>query len=76
MGAPAFTVPDRDGQPLLWEHLAHGEEERLNWQARQAWYAENGFDAGVNLFVTRDEADGSFDAARLRRVAEFIRGLC
>ncbi|MDP5241327.1 hypothetical protein Q9Q94_17440 [Uliginosibacterium sp. 31-16] len=76
--SPSFTVQDKDGQPLLWEHLAHGEDEslRTRWQAQQAWYAENGFDAGVNLFVTRDEPDGSFKPERLRKVADYIRTLC
>ncbi|MBS1211077.1 MAG: heat shock protein DnaJ domain protein [Proteobacteria bacterium] len=76
--APSFTIPDRDGQPMLWEHLPHtqSEDERIRWQERQAWYAENGFDAGINLFVTRDEPDGSFNPARLRKVAEYLRSLC
>ena len=76
--APAFTLVDRDNQTLLWEHQAHTEDEeaRVDWLARQAWYAANGFDTGVNLFVTRDEPDGSFKLERLRKVAEYIRATC
>lgn len=75
---PAFTLLDRDRQPVLWEHLTYreDEEQRSCWQERQAWYAENGFDVGINLFVTRDEPDGSVNPARLRKVAEFVRSLC
>ena len=75
--APSFTIRLPD-QLLLWEHLAHSEseEERARWQERQNWYAENGYDAGINLFVTRDEPDGSFKPERLRKVAEYIRSQC
>ncbi|NSL57044.1 J domain-containing protein [Uliginosibacterium aquaticum] len=75
---PAFTIRDAKGQSLLWEHLGVLESEALRtaWQERQGWFAANGFDAGINLFVTRDEADGTFDAARLRKMAEFIRSQC
>lgn len=75
---PGFTIRASAQQTLLWEHLPHleSEDERARWQERQAWFAANGFDPGINLFVTRDEADGSFDAARLRKMAEYIRSQC
>lgn len=74
---PAFTMRDAEGQPVLWEHQTAfaDQAERERWQARLEWYAVQGFDAGVNLFITRDEQDGSINLERLRRVAEFIRGL-
>jgi len=74
---PAFTVRDGDGLPLLWEHQMTfvDDVQREQWQARLEWYAAQGFDAGVNLFVTRDEPDGSLNLDRLRRVAEFIHSL-
>jgi hypothetical protein len=75
---PAFTLLDRDNQTLLWEHQTQtdDEAERASWQTRLAWYAENGFDTGVNLFVTRDEPDGTFKLERLRKVAEYILATC
>lgn len=75
---PTFTIRDSRQQILLWEHLPHleSEDERSRWQERQAWFAANGFDAGINLFVTRDEAPDAFDAARLRKMAEYIRSQC
>lgn len=75
--APAFTLRDREGQLIVWEHqpAAPDEAQRQHWQERMAWYAAQGFDVGVNLFVTRDEADGSINLERLRRVAEFVKTL-
>lgn len=72
---PAFTVRNARKELLVWEHLVHAADEasRERWQARQAWLARQGFEVGFNLIVTRDEADGSFDAARLRRMAEYVR---
>lgn len=74
---PAFTIMDCKKQPLLWEHLSctENEDERARWQESLAWYSANGFDAGVNLFVTRDEADGSLDLERLSRVADYVAGM-
>ena len=75
---PSFTIRDQRQGVLLWDHLGalDSESARSAWQQRQAWLAALGFDPGINLCVTRDEADGSFDAARLRRMAEYIRSLC
>ncbi|KAF7599260.1 MAG: hypothetical protein CGU28_06090 [Candidatus Dactylopiibacterium carminicum] len=75
---PAFTIRDARQQPWLWEHLTALEnaEQREQWQARQAWLSARGFEVGINLCVTRDEPDGSFDAPRLRKVAEYIRSQC
>jgi hypothetical protein len=75
--APAFTLRDREGQLIVWEHqpAAPDEAQRQHWQERMAWYAAHGFDVGVNLFVTRDEADGSINLERLQRVAEFVKTL-
>lgn len=74
---PAFTLRDGEGLPLLWEHQTTfaDDVQREQWQARLEWYATQGFDAGVNLFITRDEPDGSLNLERLRRVAEFIHSL-
>lgn len=75
--APAFALRDRDGQCVIWEHQPHvaDEAQRMHWQQRMEWYAVHGFDVGVNLFVTRDEADGSINLERLRRVAGFVKVL-
>jgi hypothetical protein len=75
--APAFTLRDREGQLIVWEHqpVTPDEVQRQHWQERMTWYAAHGFDVGVNLFVTRDEADGSINLERLQRVAEFVKTL-
>lgn len=72
---PAFTIRNGRKEVLLWEHLApfDGDEARERWQTRQNWFSAKGFETGFNLVVTRDEADGSFDAGRLRRMAEYVR---
>lgn len=72
---PAFTIRNCRKEALLWEHLApfEGDEARERWQARQNWFSAKGFETGFNLVVTRDEADGSFDPNRLRRMAEYVR---
>lgn len=74
---PSFTIRGAGGQVLLWEHLPHAEhpDARQRWQERQSWYADNGFEVGMQLFVTRDEPDGRYNAERLRKLAEFICSL-
>lgn len=72
---PAFTIRNSRQEAMLWEHLPvmDSAEARERWQARQGWFAERGFETGFNLVVTRDEPDGSFDAQRLKRMAEYVR---
>ena len=74
---PDFAVFDSDNNPVLWEHLGmlHQEAYALRWEEKLACYQENGFTVGVNLFTTRDEADGSLDSTKISRVAKFIHAL-
>ncbi len=72
---PAFTIRNSRKEAMFWEHLPvlDNPEARERWQARQGWFAARGFETGFNLVVTRDESDGSFDALRLKRMAEYVR---
>jgi hypothetical protein len=74
---PDFAVFDSERQPVFWEHLGmlHQEAYAQRWAEKLACYQANGFTVGVNLFITRDESDGSLDSLKISRVAGFIRGL-
>ena len=74
---PDFTAFDSDNNPLVWEHLGmlHQATYAQRWEEKLACYQANGFTLGVNLFVTRDEADGSLDSSKISRVAKFIHAL-
>jgi hypothetical protein len=71
---PDFMVRASNDVMLLWEHLGmlHDPEYQAKWESKLGWYKANGFVENDNLFVTRDEADGSLDSQQLRRVAEQI----
>lgn len=74
---PDFVFFTAERKPILWEHLGMLDnlDYRSRWQSKQAWYEANGFTQGVDLFITRDEADGGLDSHRIRKVAEYIKTL-
>jgi hypothetical protein len=74
---PDFTVFDGENRPILWEHLGmlHREDYRDRWDEKQAWYEAEGFTVGVDLFISRDEADGSLDSRKIGKMARFIAEL-
>lgn len=74
---PDFVVFDAEHKPILWEHLGMltTPNYRERWNAKLAWYEANGYTQGVDLFITRDGADGSLDSQRLRKTADYIRSL-
>lgn len=74
---PDFVFFNAEHRPVLWEHLGmlHDEQYRERWNAKLTWYEANGFSQGINLFITRDEDDGSLDSQRIRKTAEFIKAL-
>ena len=74
---PDFTFFDTEEHPILWEHLGmlNDPDYRARWNAKLAWYEDNGFTQGVNLFISRDEADGGLDSQRIRKMAEYLKGL-
>lgn len=74
---PDFAFFDRDGKPLVWEHLGMLDDAqyRDKWEKKQAWYERNNFTQGINFFITRDEADGSLDSQKIRKIATYIKSL-
>ncbi|MBU0592372.1 MAG: hypothetical protein KKH74_01395 [Gammaproteobacteria bacterium] len=74
---PDFVFFDAEHRPILWEHLGmlHDEQYRERWNAKLIWYEANGFSQGINLIITRDEADGSLDSQRIRKTAEYVKTL-
>lgn len=73
---PDFTVLDAAGKPVVWFHQSDLDASaREAWQSDLAAYAALGFESGINLFVTRDDAAGGVDEVRLRKMAGFIHSL-
>lgn len=74
---PDFVFFNSEHRPVLWEHLGmlHDEQYRERWNAKLTWYEANGFSQGINLFITRDEDDGSLDSQHIRKTAELIKAL-
>jgi hypothetical protein len=74
---PDFVFFDPDGKPLLWEHLGMLDDDnyREKWKKKRTWYEQNDFTQGINLFITRDEADGSLDSQKIRKIATYIKTL-
>lgn len=75
---PDFTIEDMEtGVTLYWEHcgMLHVPSYRQRWEAKVAWYKSHGIhsrgdDGGTegSLIVTRDEANGSIDSAKISRI--------
>lgn len=81
---PDFTIEDMEsGQTLYWEHcgMLHVPSYRRRWEEKLAWYRrhdirarEDGGGAQGTLIVTRDEANGSIDSARIAKLIEDVLG--
>lgn len=72
---PDFTIEDMaSGQTFYWEHcgMLHVPSYRRRWEEKLEWYRkhgvgsrEDGGGASGTLIVTRDEANGSIDSAKI-----------
>ena len=53
---PDFTFIKDSGDLIIWEHLGmlDREDYRRGWDWKQAWYQQNGFIEGINLFTTTE----------------------
>lgn len=77
---PDFTIEDiESGLNYYWEHcgMLHVPNYRKRWEKKLAWYKENGIlpleeGGGPNgtLIITRDEANGSIDSARIEKLLD------
>lgn len=81
---PDFTIEDMEsGQTLYWEHcgMLHVPSYRRRWEEKLDWYKrheiraqEDGGGAEGTLIVTRDEANGSIDSARIAALITKVLG--
>jgi hypothetical protein len=81
---PDFTIEDMESGAMLYgEHcgMLHVPSYRQRWEAKVAWYRghdirPHGEDDGANatLIVTRDEANGSIDSAKISRLISEVLG--
>jgi hypothetical protein len=80
---PDFTVADMEsGLTYYWEHcgMLHVPSYRRRWEEKLAWYRTHGIlpreeGSGENgtLIITRDEANGSIDSAKITKlIAEVL----
>lgn len=77
---PDFTIEDMEsGQNYYWEHcgMLHVPSYRKRWERKLAWYKANGIlpleDGGGSngtLIITRDEANGSIDSAKIEKLLD------
>lgn len=77
---PDFTIEDAaSGANYYWEHcgMLHVPTYRRRWEEKLTWYKSNGIltneeGGGPNgtLIVTRDEANGSIDSARITKMID------
>ena len=53
---PDFTFITDSGDCIIWEHLGMLDRERYRrgWEWKRAWYQQNGFIEGKNLFTTAE----------------------
>jgi hypothetical protein len=75
---PDFTIEDAEsGQAFYWEHcgMLHVPAYQRRWEQKLAWYKKHGIlpyeeggGAKGTLIITRDEANGSIDSARMTRL--------
>lgn len=75
---PDFTISDMEsGVTFYWEHcgMLHVPSYRRRWEEKLAWYCshsilppEEGEGEHGTLIITRDEANGSIDSAKINKV--------
>jgi len=74
---PDFSFVTDGGDVIVWEHLGmlNREDYLRGWEWKQAWYENNGYRLGENLFTTRDDDQGGLDSGPIHETAERIRKL-
>lgn len=74
---PDFSFVDAAGELILWEHLGLLDREsyRLSWEWKKAWYKDNGFEEGKNLFTSTEGPEQGLDAGKLEETARHIEEL-
>jgi hypothetical protein len=74
---PDFSFIDPAGNLILWEHLGMLDlrSYRRGWEAKRAWYEQNGYQLGVNLFTTEEDDRGALDSQQIKALAQRIQAL-
>jgi hypothetical protein len=74
---PDFTMFDAAGEPIIWEHLGmlSVPSYQAGWERKLDWYSQKGFEPGVNLFTTQDDAGGGLDSQEVTSIAEQVHRL-
>ena len=74
---PDFSFVTDAGDVIIWEHLGmlNRDDYLRGWEWKQAWYKNNGYTLGKNLFTTQDDAQGGLDSGPIHETAESIRKL-
>ncbi len=79
---PDFTIEDAEsGHNFYWEHcgMLHVPSYCRRWEDKLAWYKAKGilpYEQGGGpkgtLIITRDEANGSIDSAKINQVLKAV----
>ena len=74
---PDFSFVTDAGDVIVWEHLGmlHRDDYRRGWEWKRAWYEQNGFKEGQNLFTTRDGEGGSLDSRPIEETVSRVAAL-
>ncbi|MHB1937483.1 MAG: AAA family ATPase [Acidobacteriaceae bacterium] len=74
---PDFSFVTDAGDVIVWEHLGmlNRDDYLRGWEWKLAWYKNNGYRLGENLFTTRDDDQGGLDSGPIHETAEQIRKL-
>jgi hypothetical protein len=74
---PDFSFQTDAGEIIIWEHLGmlSLDDYRRGWEWKKAWYENNGFTLGTNLFITEDDERGGLNTGPIASTAESIRNL-
>jgi hypothetical protein len=74
---PDFSFVTDAGDVIVWEHLGmlDRDDYRRGWEWKRAWYENNGFKLGGNLFTTQEDERGGLDSRPIEETAERIRKL-
>ena len=73
--SPDFTFKTSQGQLVVWEHLGLLNQARYRekWAKKRAWYEQNGFVMGENLFTTTESKRGGLDSRKVMEIAQIIK---
>jgi hypothetical protein len=74
---PDFSFVTDAGDVIIWEHLGmlDRDDYRRGWEWKRAWYENNGFKIGEDLFTTQEDERGGLDSRPIQETAERIRRL-